>query len=1192
MNIKRRFLSAIMSAVILTSSCAINVSAEDKLPAFPGAEGGGMYTQGARAAASYEIYHVTNLNDSGAGSFRDAVSKDGRIIVFDVAGTINIKSELKIRKSNLTILGQTAPGGGVCISGESVSFRGCDNVIVRYLRFRMGDNSVSQEDALGGTGCSNMIIDHCSVSWSVDECFSFYGNTNFTAQWNLISESLRQSEHSKGAHGYGGIWGGTNASFHHNLLASHDSRNPRIGTTQTLSAALPDNETTVDVRNNVIYNWKQNAGYGGENGVRVNFVNNYFKPTENSAKRDFYTLYGGDTTYITGAEEQSTTLHVSGNVMEGSPVLTENNWQGVHVHSSESNVYWIKREDIDGEGVVMKDNVLVTDAALSEEIGLNSQYLADYPVVTQTAEQAYTDVVKYAGAVLYRDTLDERVVNDVINGTYPTGSNGSVGFVDVPADSGGLPVLYGAKQQDSDDDGIPDEWEDGHSLDKNDASDAVKISATGYTNIEDYANDLVAVTFDFTTLDRNELGRTVSKASQMQEDEYDPEKYAVLKEIYDRAVVILNESREQAEIDNAAAELNKALDNMEILYKNVLKKYISEIREMDMQPYVKKSVDELFALVEKAENDILTTDDNLLFKADYEQLQAGVAALEVSIYPQLDEKLSMAERRLGYYETEHTYTYDSYIVLKNLVDEIKAEYDYSQTNEQYTQWITDIDNAISGLEISILDRLVRFVDNGLKADASLFDSSYPSLLAELEKAKTIAEDETTSNQTVMDTIYSLSTLFKNAQMKISDKKQVYLQDYEGEVTNADIAEIDGNHVNVISNDTTFTYPFPNNGGIYYISTDFMNEEGANQGVQCFELENGTQIYIRNSGNRMEVFEKSSYGTGNTKEWNYGSYNLNTDGWNNLTTVYNTESGLVSIYTNNILISQRRVSSPISRFFRSSSNLYLSQSHGSIYVDNDIIYFDTDREETSTETTTESTTETTTQTTTVTTTETTTCRTTEYAVDGGNLYFNLDTGEIIGSDKKVVNAVIPESINGVTVKGIGKSAFYERYLLKSVSLPETIKYIDGWAFVGCVGLREIALPNSLEMIGVDSFLMCTGLKTMTIPPYVKEIHGQFPDRLETVYVIKGSVADDIYLYGNDTQVLYYDIPEAIYGDADNNGVLTAADSTMILQKVLDSNFEMPLEKAVNDYMSYVDLDNNDTLTAFDAAIVLKKVLGEV
>lgn len=426
-----------------------------QVPAFPGAEGFGALATGGRGG---RVIIVNNLNDSGTGSLRAAIGASGtRTVVFTVSGTISLRSSLSIQNGNITIAGQTAPGGGITIRNYALKVA-ADNVIIRFIRSRHGDTSDSQDDAMNGRYFDRIILDHCSMSWSVDECASFYDNTNFTMQYCILSESLYKSNHDKGNHGYGGIWGGQGASFHHNLLAHHTSRNPRFcGSRYTNEPA----KEKVDHRNNVIYNWGGNSAYGGEAGNH-NMVANYYKPgpaTSNSVRDRIIDPDQNDNGYGF--------YYVAENVTQGTPATTSDNSRGV-----------------DGLTSAQKEQVLL-DTPI------------DAPALTpHTAYEAFEYVLAHAGAVLpQRDIIDTRVIHETVTGTAQYGGSYGIakGIIDSQNTVGGWPTLESTEAPaDTDMDGMPDEWEDARGLDKNDPADRNgDLNGNGYTNLEDYLNGLV-----------------------------------------------------------------------------------------------------------------------------------------------------------------------------------------------------------------------------------------------------------------------------------------------------------------------------------------------------------------------------------------------------------------------------------------------------------------------------------------------------------------------------------------------------------------------------------------------------------------------------------------------------------------------------------------------------------------------------
>ena len=445
------------------------------LLAFPTAEGYGKYTVGGRGG---KVIEVTNLNDSGEGSLRAAIDASGpRTVVFRVSGTIDLKSALKIKNPYITIAGQTAPGQGICIKRYPLNID-ADEVIIRYIRIRLGDETGQEADAIGCRYHKNLILDHVSASWSIDETMSIYHCENVTIQWCMITESLYNSNHSKGAHGFGGIWGSNYSTYHHNLIAHHSSRNPRWASGAGYN----------DYRNNVVYNWGYNSCYGGEgfqvgsedtyNFFEVNMVSNYYKPGPATQP--------GEVTYrIADPGYRSETdygrWYVSGNFVEGNSTVSNNNWAG---------------------GV----------QGLSTDMMLKMRKLEPWPAMSineQTPEEAFYAVVEDAGASRpYRDDVDFRIADEVLNGyatyegvTYKENkkvpdATQICGIIDSQEDVGGWPELKSEPAPiDSDDDGMPDEWELKHGLDPQ-TPDNNRLNADGYTALEVYINSLAGETMN------------------------------------------------------------------------------------------------------------------------------------------------------------------------------------------------------------------------------------------------------------------------------------------------------------------------------------------------------------------------------------------------------------------------------------------------------------------------------------------------------------------------------------------------------------------------------------------------------------------------------------------------------------------------------------------------------------------------
>lgn len=519
----------------IIAASLISISTMAQAPAFPGAEGHGRFVTGGRGG---RIVHVTNLNDSGTGSFREAVKSGNKIIVFDVAGVIALKSDLKFA-DNITILGQTAPSPGITLRYYTVQ-PGSNNII-RFIRIRRGQekNINDGADASWQRNKTGIIFDHCSFSWSIDEVASFYDNNNFTMQWCTVAESLTNPGHSKGAHGYGGIWGGKLASFHHNFVAHLMNRGPRFNGARYGWTGYTSNKEystykwqntvqaeNVDFRNCVMYN-AQGTCYGGPGGGQINIVNNYYKAGPSHSLRGT-TLNGLKVDVSTGKERGSqdritlVTLSTKDNSDKNHPELYDMTSRYYINGNTTETTKGQKTENKDWKGISYDKGIpslngeyyspdaknFYGDAVAHTTISGKScvKIKMDKPaptgqVTTHSAAEAYEKVLAYVGASLYRDEIDARYMEEAKTGTatYKGSITNSPGIIDKVSDvKGYTETNFGTGTRpasfDTDKDGIPDEWEKANGLNPNDVSDALTYSldAKGYyTNIEVYANSLV-----------------------------------------------------------------------------------------------------------------------------------------------------------------------------------------------------------------------------------------------------------------------------------------------------------------------------------------------------------------------------------------------------------------------------------------------------------------------------------------------------------------------------------------------------------------------------------------------------------------------------------------------------------------------------------------------------------------------------
>ncbi len=500
---------------------------ENKLLAFPTARGFGKFVTGGRGG---KVVEVTNLEDNPSnpseGSLRWALTvagKENATIVFRVSGVIKIQPnaqktrDLRASLRNVTIAGQTAPGGGILIRGGKVNLGGSDNVIIRNLRFRIGDIDVAdlakatdsrfiKGAALGVENAKNLIIDHCSFGWSGEENMTMYDNHFTTVQWCIIHEGLYDAGHQKGARSYANQWGGSPATYHHNLLAHNYNRSSRLN---GASSTTEDRNVFMEYFNNVNYNWgKKNSCYGGENEAgtysshECNFVGNYYKPGPSTPSNSYFMELSAARSGKS-LNANPSRWYFDGNVMEGNTSATANNWSAVN-NKTTYTVAGMKSETL----VYPSAEVTRLDKCKFDDY---DQYLTP----TESAESAYEHVLAKAGT-LNRDVTEQRVVDEVRNKTaqYKGTTLNKAGFIDSPDDAEGWPTYdAGTPVVDNDHDGMADDWETANGFNPNDPEDGKQVaSAEGYTALEVYLNSLMGEKINITTT----AIRTISAASDSQ----------------------------------------------------------------------------------------------------------------------------------------------------------------------------------------------------------------------------------------------------------------------------------------------------------------------------------------------------------------------------------------------------------------------------------------------------------------------------------------------------------------------------------------------------------------------------------------------------------------------------------------------------------------------------------------------------